>query len=204
MADAKLSACNQLLELANTLPVAALDEAGVWPSHTYGPSLVGQASRVLDETVWDVLSAREFQECHIANYSISTNGSNELDFTSLNAIWIRPKGSMEGQNIQLARNATGSTARAYNYNTGTYTFTAGTYTFEVWVQKSYYELTDRTRALCLARAKERFSMTKTANTAKHAYIQGLKAEVEAFNAANRPTPKDQPLNGPLVAQPQQG
>lgn len=197
---ARLDAINDMLASVNVLPVTAVDETGSWPSLTYGSSMAGQAGRVLDRVTREIICTNEFQCNTIKNYSITTNGSNELDFTSIKGIWVKPKGALEGQNIGLTFDSTGANPKAYNFNTGTATFTAGTYLFEVRYDKSFSELTPDAQAIIVARAVERFQQEKVGNANKDAFIQRRKAEAEPFNTARRPPafPPNQPLNAPMM------
>lgn len=196
----RLDALNDMLASVNVRPAPAVDETGSWPTFTYGSSDVGRAGRVLDRVTREVICTSEFQVNTIKNYSIATNGSNELDFTSVKAIWIKPKGALEGQNIGLTFDSTGANPKAYNFNTGTATFSAGTYLFEVRYDKSFSELTPDAQAIIVARAVERFQQENVGNQIKDAFIQRRKAEAEPFNTSRRPPafPPNQPLNAPIM------
>lgn len=201
----RIDAINDMLAGINVRPVSSIDETGSWPSLTYGASISGRAARVLDRITREVLSTRDWQCNTILNYSLATNGSNELDFTTIKGIWVEPRGSLEGQNIGLEYDSTGANPKAYNFNTGSSTFAAGTYTFKVRIDKFYSTLTPDVQAVIVGRAVERFQQENVGSMERDAFNQRRKAEAEPFNRSTRPyaPPTNQPFNAPFVAGQQQ-
>lgn len=193
-------AINDMLAAINVRPVSSIDETGTWPSLTYGSSISGQAARVLDRVTKEVLATREWQNNTIKNYSVTTDGSNELTFTAIKAIWVAPKGVLEGRNIGLDFDTSGANPKAYDFNSGTSVFTTGTYYFEVRIDKFYPTLTPNIQSIIVGLAVQRFQQERVGSPQRNAFIEQRRAEAEPFNTANRP-PKFQsntPLNAPMA------